>query len=165
MEADFKDILRANKDTIYRICDVYAGGNYTRDDLFQEVLLEGWNAMPSFRRESSVNTWVYRICLNVCMRYQYRDKKKLKHTVPLNEQQILIAAEEENAQTKERVEELYSCIRKLKASDRAIMVLYLEDLSYREIGAIAGLSENHVAVKVKRIKSRLFNCLNERHDG
>lgn len=164
MEQQFKDILNSNKDAVYRICRAYAADEEQVKDIFQEVMLNIWRALPGFRQQSAVNTWVYRIALNVCMRAKYNtDKQKI--TVRLDSIEWNEAAIADNNAIPE-YKELYACIATLNETDKSLMLLFLEDLSYKDIAAVTGLTENHIAVKIKRIKSKLFTCLKEKgYDG
>ena len=159
METAFEDIIAANKDRIYRMCRAYATEATDADDIFQEVLLQIWKALPSFRQQSALSTWVYRICMNVCIRQQYNNKKAKKHLTTLDERFVAVVPAPDQNDRQQKIDQLHACIRKLPETERAIMALFLEDMSYREIGQITGLTENHIAVKVKRIKGKLFNCL------
>jgi len=155
LQNQFSDLLAANKDAIFRICSAYTSSRADAEDVFQEVLLNIWKALPGFRGEANMSTWVYRITLNVCLQAKYRkDKRPL--TIALDGLQFEPPAEDK---TTNNYNALYECIHALGDAEKALMLLFLEDLSYREIGLSLGLSENHVAVKIKRIKTKLFTCL------
>ncbi len=153
-------MLEENKDVIFRMCSSYARGHEEAEDIFQEVLLNLWKALPGFRNEAAVTTWVYRITLNVCLRARHLAGKKEKRFVKLESLQLqnleaTLAAEPEST----GFSDLYACIKKLSDTDKSLILLFLEDLSYKEIATITGITENYVAVKIKRIKSKLLNCL------
>lgn len=154
MEELFNEILTQNKDTLYRICRSYADTSTDTEDIFQEVCVQIWKSLPGFEQRSSVRTWAYRICLNVCMRWKYKLGKEKQRRRRLSENYPPA-----DAAGNEQINALYACIKKLNEADRGIMVLYLEDLSYKEIAGLIGITENHVAVKIKRIRAKLFNCL------
>lgn len=159
----FISILNSNKDKIFRICSSFADGHEHAKDLAQEVYLNIWKSLDSFNGKSHVNTWVYRIALNICLRArtQYKNrKKKLLYLDGIEFQQFPAAGEKEK-----NFSRLYQCIKKLKETDRMIILLYLEELPYREISGVCGISENYVAVKIKRIKQELFTCLKSKYDG
>jgi RNA polymerase sigma factor (sigma-70 family) len=165
VEERFTGILNNNKDAIYRICKAYATDEEHTRDLFQDVLLNIWRSLPGFKELSAVNTWVYRITLNVCIRAKHNADR---HHQPVHLDSItwdyLPASNDED--NRHRYNELYACIYKLNEADKLLVLLFLEDLPYKDIAAVAGISENHVAVKLKRIKAKLFNCLNENgYDG
>lgn len=131
-------------------------------DLFQEVLYQVWRSLPSFKGESNIDTWVYQITLNTCYALNIRQKKTNHNTVPLDG--IEIAADEPSLSEVDRVryDALQACISTLDELERSVIVLMLEQLPYKAISAISGLSENHVAVKVKRIKNLLLGCLRKK---
>ncbi len=155
MEELFTGLLKNNKEQIFRMCTAYSACHDDAKDLFQEVIINIWRSLPSFRHRSAINTWVYRITINVCMRWKQKEdtrKKPLIQHVRL--EHISIAAPAVGNYT-----DLYACINKLNDTDKSVALLYLEDLSYKEIAAITGLSENNIAVKIMRIKAKLFTCL------
>ena len=161
MEELFSEILAKNKDKLYRICTLYSDQEEA-NDLFQEVLLNIWKSLPSFENKSSVNTWVFRIAVNVCLRFKYSIDRKKKMFVKLNGISLLnVSDSTSNYSQDPSYTELYNCIKSLEDLDKSIVLLYLEELPYKEIASVTGLSENHVAVKIKRIKEKLFNCLSK----
>ncbi len=163
LETTFLTGLEQNKQKILRICSVYAKNEEDKKDLFQEVLLNLWRSMPSFKANSSISTWMYRVTLNVCISAQTKLVKKKKRfinmdSVKLSQYKGATTTTEEHPQ----LQYLRSCITKMNESDRGVIALYLEELPYKEIAAITGLTENHVAVKIKRIKKKLLNCINNK---
>lgn len=160
LETVFLTTVEANKDRMFRICRSYSIDADEAKDLFQEVLLNLWKSLPSFKHQSNIDTWVYRITINVCLRAKQFADKKQKHFVRLeginfeNIEDTIAPSENEKL-----FQKLFECIKTLEGIDKSIILLHLEDLPYKEIAHIFGLSENHVAVKIKRIKSKLLNCL------
>ncbi len=158
----FLSALKENQDKLYRICSIYSDSNEDSKDLFQEVLVNIWKSMNSFKGNSSIDTWMFRIVLNVCLRFKYKHTKNQNRFIRLDSMTISnIGFEEANDKDSEKLIALRKCVKKLNEGDKAIVALYLEGLAYREVSDILGLSENHIAVKIKRIKSKLFNCINE----
>lgn len=154
IEQQFLLIIEQNKGRIHRICSVYAKNIEDQKDLIQDVLFNIWKALPSFKGGASIDTWLYRIVLNVCLRSKY--EKERKNKIQLDGLEIVYNDDEPKNM---KYEQLYHCISRLKPTDKSVIILFLEDMSYKEIGNILGLSDNHVAVKIKRIKSQLLNCL------
>ncbi len=155
----FEQILIDNKDKIYRICRVYATPPLEPQDLFQEVIFQIWKSLPSFAAKSSIDTWVYRIALNVCLRSKMNLEKVNEKTSTLEAINIKSIPLENNSLSEERFQFLKECIAELNPSDTSIIVLYLDELNYRQISEITGLSENHIAVKMKRIRKQLSDCI------
>jgi RNA polymerase sigma-70 factor (ECF subfamily) len=159
-ESLFIDLLEANKAKIFRICRVYAQDEEGQKDLFQEVVFNLWQSVDSFRGEAHISTWVYRVALNVCMRSRLQIQKKQGKHLPLESVTFHYAtSEKDHLEEKETRALLYHCIANLKESEKALLILYLEDMPYKEIASIAGLTENHVAVKLKRIREKLSDCM------
>ena len=158
MKEKFEDVIAKNKDSIFRICKVYASEPYEPMDLFQEVTFQAWKSYEKFRGDSNVSTWIYRVALNVCMQMKNKYEKVNQLTTKLDAVQVIMNDDHDPVQV-ERFIMLKQCIDQLNERDRSIIVLFLEDLAYREIGEITGLSENHVAVKMKRIKAKLTECM------
>ena len=141
---------------IMHICRAYSRTEEALKDLVQEVTLQLWRSHKSFKGNSQLSTWVYRVTLNVCLSHSKRMKRKVE-TVPLewkNDSAI------EDDPDKEQIERLYAGIKRLKESDRAIILLYLEDKSYKEMSEILGITVSNVGVKVNRLKEKLKEIVN-----
>lgn len=162
-EAEFVQVLNDNKARIMRLCKAYTASREDREDLFQEIAVQLWKALPTYRGEAQISTWLYRIALNVALRFSY-DTKRRK---PTSERISWIEETTPHPQddhTRERIEQLQRCIAALPEVDRSVMVLYLEECSYKEISEITGLTETNVGVKISRIKDKLLGCM-KRDDG
>jgi len=159
LKLNFEQILEKNKNKIFRICRIYAALPIEPQDLFQEVIFQIWKSLDSFKGQSSVDTWVYKITINVCLRSKMKLEKSNNKTVRFESIHFTAAEKEIDAFEQEKFNFLKECIAALNESDTSIIVLYLDDLSYKEIAEITGLSENHVAVKMKRIRKKLFECI------
>ena len=157
LEERFLSALENNYQRISRICGVYAECEEDAKDLYQEVMLQLWKSFASFRGASQLSTWIYRVCLNTCIRKKYRNKQGMRVRL---EDLDWIATEPETAD--ERITYLRQCISHLRDADQMLVILYLEDLAYREISDVVGISENHVAVKMKRIREKLFHCISKK---
>ena len=155
----FDQLLKENKHKIYRICRIYAATPIAPRDLFQEVIFQIWKSLPNFKGNSSIDTWVYRIALNVCLRSKMKLDRSNQKTARLDAIHYTPVAETIDPFEEEKFKYLKECIATLNESDSSIIVLYLDELSYKEIAEITGLSENHIAVKMKRIRKKLFDCI------
>jgi RNA polymerase sigma-70 factor (ECF subfamily) len=162
LEDIFLEALEESQQKLLRICSVYAKDADDTKDLFQEVLVNIWRSMPNFKGNSSMGTWMYRITLNVCLRMRSKEIKLQKKVIRLDSITIgNLKSPHVDTEMNEQLIALRSCIRKLNEADRAAITLYLEELPYKEISNVLGLKENTVAVKVKRIKGKLLNCLKQ----
>ena len=153
----FKISIEPFQGIIIKICRAYTNTEEDFEDYYQEVCLQIWKSRENFKAQSEWSTWIYRITLNVCMTL-VKKKKLVLASIDSIETDHLQAKEIENNQ--EDIEQLYSAIRQLSEVDRAIIVLYLEEKTYKEIGEILGISITNIGVRVNRIKKRLKKILN-----
>lgn len=161
-EIIFLSALELNQEKLFRICSIYSKTDEDAKDLFQDVLVHVWRSMNTFKGNATIGTWMYRVALNVCLRFKSKHTKSQNRFIRLDSMTISnLRTEENNEEQHEKLKALRQCVKNLNAGDKAIVALYLEGIAYKEISNILGLSENHVAVKVKRIKSKLFNCINK----
>ena len=161
-ELNFIQILDENKDKIFRICKIYAVSPIEPQDLFQEVVIQIWNSLSTFKGKSSINTWIYKIALNVCYSSKMKLEKRNNNIVRLESIHFAPSEDILDKSKKEKYQALQDCISFLDEKDKAIIILYLEDLPYKEIAAITGLTENHIAVKMKRIRKSLLKCITKK---
>ena len=150
-EERFAQLVQEHKGTIYTVCYMFSQDEDEVNDLFQETLINMWKGIDSFRDESKISTWIYRVALNTCL-LQERKKKKEVQKVPLSMDVNFFEDEDANIA---QVRMLHQRIGKLGLVDRAIVMLWLEDMSYDEIGAIMGITPQNVGVKLFRIKEQL----------
>ncbi len=149
-EKDFSRMIREQKATIYTVCYMFSKDKEEIDDLFQEVLVKLWQGYDSFQGKSDLRTWIYRVSLNTCISIDR--KKKRRKTQPLLEGVDLF---DKNDADNRQTDLLHERIGRLQAFDRAIVLLWLENLSYEEIAQIVGISVKNVSVKLYRIKEQL----------
>lgn len=136
---------------IRRICLGYAHTSQDLEDLYQDVLVNIWQGLPSFRADSSIRTWVYRIALNTCVS-MLRVRSKQPPQTSLDE---VILVPDQSQEKKEAIKELYECIATLGPIDRAIVMMWLDEYSYEEIAETIGLRRNNVATRLHRAKEKL----------
>jgi len=160
--ASFEYVIEDNKEKIYRICRIYANPPLEPSDLFQEVVFQAWQSFSKFEGRSSINTWVYRIALNVCMNSKLKSDRVNNQTVRLDSIKFIHSKEESDQTNKEKYKVLRDCISSLNEAEQTIVILYLEELPYKEIASVTGLTENHIAVKMKRIRKKLFDCVSSK---
>lgn len=126
-------------------------------DLFQEILINLWKGFPKFRGESNLRTWIYRVSLNTCISYE-RKKTRRPDTLPLTMEINLFEDSDDDSR---QVQMLRERINRLGPFDRAIVLLWLENMTYDEIGAIVGISAKNVSVRLVRIREQLKKMSNE----
>ena len=148
-ETEFVQLLAANQGIIGKVCSLYCGQREDYEDLFQEIIYQAWKGYGSFRGESKFSTWLYRIALNTAISSLRRRRPEVMAVAELPDHFS------EGHGGDDRFGELLWAIPQLGEGDRAITALYLEDMSYREIAEVTGISEGNVGVKINRIKQRL----------
>ncbi|WP_350293958.1 sigma-70 family RNA polymerase sigma factor [uncultured Croceitalea sp.] len=159
MSKDFyKSYIYPHLGIIIKICRAYTNTQEDFEDYFQEVCLQIWRSKANFNEQSAWSTWVYRLTLNVCL--TFTRKKKRNVTVIDNIEHNEIDDDYESAFTSESFRMLNEAIKKLSKLDRAIILLYLEEKSYKEIAEIIGLSSGNIGTRINRIKNRLKKILN-----
>jgi len=145
---------------IIKICRAYTNSQEDFEDYYQEVCLQIWRSKDNFNQESEWSTWIYRISLNVCLTYLKRrktgDKEIVSNALPEE------AIDDSKAFSSDDINELYSAIKHLSETDRAVILLYLEEKSYEEIADIIGSNANNIGVRIKRIKDRLNKLINQK---
>lgn len=148
------DMLRQNEGVIYKVASFYTDKEHPIGDLYQEIVINLWKGFPSFKGESKYSTWIYRIALNTCVSFYRRSHRNLQYV----DFQVDIPEETEH---NEQINELYALINRLGKIERALVLLYLDDKSYKEIAEITDLSVTNVATKLNRIKEKLRRMSNE----
>lgn len=154
-EREFEKLVKEHKNTIYTVCFMFSKDSEEVNDLFQEVLINLWNGLPSFKGQSSIGTWIWRVSLNTCISCER--KKKKNPTIPLTMDVDFFEDKDAEAQ---QVRMLYDRVHRLKPFDRAIVLLWLEGISYDEIAAIVGITPSNVATRLFRIREQLKQMSN-----
>lgn len=144
-------MVNEHKRTIYTVCFMFSKDQDEVNDLFQEILIRLWNGFDTFRGESDVRTWIWRVSLNTCLN-QEKKKSRLGERVELS---VDINPYEDTDRDALQIRQLYDRINRLGLIDRSIILLWLENMSYDEIGAIVGISAKNVSVKLVRIREQL----------
>ena len=156
LESQFAQMVAEHKSTIYTVCFMFSKHKEEVDDLFQEVLCNLWRGYGSFRGESDLSTWVWRVAFNTCISVDR--KRRRSSAMPLSMNINLFEDRDEDSR---QIKQLYDRIRRLKPFDRAIVLLWLENMSYEEIAAIVGITVKNVSVRLYRIKEELKQMSNE----
>lgn len=150
-EQEFSKMVREQKSTIYTVCYMFSNDEDEVSDLFQETLINLWKGYESFRHESKLSTWIYRVAMNTCISAD-RKKRRQGTKVPLSMDIDLY--NDEDHETKQ-VRQLHERIQRLDLIDRALVMMWLEGMNYDEIADVIGISVKNVGVKLVRIKEKL----------
>jgi RNA polymerase sigma factor (sigma-70 family) len=154
-EAAFLEQVRDNQGIIYKLVGLYANNTEEKKDLYQEILLQAWKGWPTFRKEARFSTWLYRICLNTIL----TQKRKPQRVDYKDSLESISPAIQNSVVQNEDVVRLRMAIRQLPETDRAIISMNLDGYENAEVADMLGISNNHVAVKLHRIKQQLGNLL------
>jgi RNA polymerase sigma-70 factor (ECF subfamily) len=158
----FMNWLGEHGSSVMKVARAYTLTSEECQDLAQEILLQAWRSLPNFGRKASAATWFYRVALHTAMNWQRKDKPRRSRQQPLLEVQVLAPGgcdSAEQAQQRETVEQLYQAIHQLPKTDAALVLLYLDELSYREMAEVLGISESNVGVKLNRAKKALSELM------
>ena len=150
LEQQFTKTVTEHKSTIYTVCYMFSQDADEVNDLFQEVLVNLWKGFESFEQRSDIRTWIYRVALNTCISL---DRKKRRQATARLSMDINFF--EDRDEDTRQVDLLHKRIAQLQPFDRAIVLLWLENLPYDEIGQIVGISAKNVGVRLYRIREQL----------
>jgi len=153
-ENDFLELLANEQNIIHKICRIYAHDEATQKDLFQEISIQLWKSYPSFQGKSKFTTWMYRVGLNTAITLYRKNKRVIRG----EDYSVLseLKADEEYDNTKDlQINWLYKKIEYFTEIEKALILLYLEDKKYAEIGETLGISEVNARVKISRLKRKL----------
>ncbi len=165
----FRSVVESDSDRIYRVCCCYIRDKDERKDVFQEVLIHIWNSLGTFRNESQISTWIYRITVNTCLGFLRTEKRRAK----VFEKAATDGGPEipdpswtpDTGETEREIQDLYGCINELPAFEKTIISLYLEDVGTKQMAEILGISEVNVRVKLHRIRKELKARMEVAHHG
>ena len=157
LEKDFLEILSQYNAMLHKICRLYRDHPEDREDLFQEIVFQLWKSYPDYKRDSKVSTWMYRIALNTAL----ASFRKKTTTINYRTQLPDFAEELPSDEAALRQERLFAVLKVLNDSEKALIALYFEELSYQQIAEITGINENYVGVKLNRIKTKIKTLLNK----
>lgn len=150
----FVQLMDDHKGIIIKICNTYCENRTDREDLAQEIMYQLWRSIEKFDTAQRFSTWMYRVALNVAISF-YRKNKIKNSVISFPDQTTEIADHPDAAERETAINQLQQFINELKELDRALMFLYLESKTYREIAEILGISETNVATRINRTKEKL----------
>jgi len=161
-EALFKRWLEQHSGLVFKVANAFAPSDADRDDLVQEILLQLWRSLPRFEGRAKESTWIYRVALNTALAWHRGENKRHAAHAPVPAIEELAEPDDPiQRQREELVANLYAAIRQLPRLDAALVMLYLDDLSYREMAEVLGISESNVGVKLNRVRKTLAELMNE----
>ena len=157
IELQFTKMVKEYRKTIYTVCYFFSKDTEEVNDLFQEILINLWKGFPKFRGESDIRTWIWRVSLNTCSS-QKRKKDSRVQTVPLS---MDIDLYNDDDQHSRQIQMLYDRINRLDVFDKAIILLWLENMTYQDIASVVGISTAAVTTRLFRIKEQLKSMSNK----
>lgn len=157
IEKEFNEIYHMHAHNVFRLCLGYASGN---EDLAkewqQETFIKVWNHRNSFQAASSISTWIYRIAVNICL----GDLRKAKKLVHINEAILKTDSNDEEIEQREaQIKKLYECISKLTPTNKAIILLELQDVPQSTIAEMQGMAHGALRTRLNRIRNSLLKCI------
>lgn len=159
LEHNFVTNLEQNQNIVHKVCRIYTNDPDSHNDLFQEITIQLWKAYPKFRGDAKFSTWMYRVALNTAITL-YRKSKRSLNTTDIESIDFKIKAEEYDDEVEQQLKLMYVAVKQLNDIEKALVFLYLEDKSYKEIAETMGISEVNARVKMNRVKTKLKKILN-----
>lgn len=153
IENSFLSKINQHKAIIHKISKMYMDNVAHQQDLFQEIVLQLWKSYPSFKGNSKFSTWMYRVALNTALVYFKKEKKNV-YQVPLDENIDIIDVNENNLK-EEKLAYLYKAVQELSDIEKALVFLFLENQTHKEIAENLGITEVNARVKLSRTKEKL----------
>ena len=157
-QEQFRELIERYRGIVFKVANTYAWQADDREELAQEIAAQLWRAFPGYDPARPFPTWMYRIALNVAITFVRGNSRQLNHAVPLDEQlHDLADGNAADHESNQQVRALHRFIHAQEPLNRALLLLYLEDRSYREMAEVLGISETNVATKIGRLKQRIRN--------
>jgi len=163
-ESLFRSWLTEHGGAVLKVARAYTLTTEDCQDLVQEILLQVWRSLPQFQGRASASTWLYRVALNTALGWHRKERRRQgrqRSILEVDDPGVTGSDGAQQAVQREIVGRLYAAIRQLPKADAALVLLYLDDLSYRQIAEVLGISEGNVGVKLNRAKKALGKLMNE----
>lgn len=145
--------MEEHKRLLYKVCRTFGREPADRDDLAQEITAQLWRAFPSFDERAVFSTWMYRVALNVAISYQRRERTRARYVISDDERLLEIADEREDMAP--ALAAMFALIDRQEPLNKALLLLYLDGQSHRQIALVLGISEHNVATKLNRLKQAM----------
>ena len=162
----FREWFERHQGLIYKISRAYASTSEDMQDLLQEIMLQLWHSIPSFREQAKESTWIYRVALNTAMGWSRTERKHSR-----TRRRVLLMAVPstppdpgEDLEKEERLAKVYEVVRSLSPADASVVLLFLDGLSYEDMAEVLGITVSNVGVKLHRAKKRIAQLLGEERD-
>jgi RNA polymerase sigma-70 factor, ECF subfamily len=156
-QQQFGELLERHRGIVFKVAHTYCHHPDDRADLAQEIATQLWRAFPAYDPERSFSTWMYRVALNVAISFVRSSSHRQQHSVPLNEELHDVASDRIDHEADQQLRLLQRFIAQQDPLNRALLLLYLEDRSHREIAEVLGISEGNAATRISRLKQKLRN--------
>lgn len=153
-EKTFIDFFKPNQKLIHKICRIYTDNMDDHQDLFQEITIQLWKSFPGFKGDSKFSTWMYRVALNTAITLFRKPQKKDAQAVDIDISTLKMEYEDDE-DDEHKLQKMYKAIYELSDVEKALIMMYLEDKPYKEIGDILGITEGNARVKMNRAKNNL----------
>jgi RNA polymerase sigma factor (sigma-70 family) len=151
----FLHLIQHNKKLIFKVCNTYCSDAEDRKDLVQEVIIQLWHSFEKYDNTFKLSTWMYRIALNTAISFYRSDNKRRSNTTSISENIFEIPNDDTSFELNEKITLLYTFIGRMNKLDKALMILYLDNNSYKDMADILGITETNVATKISRLKQYL----------
>jgi len=161
-EHKFLEMVTENRNRILKVCRVYAWNSADQDDLYQEILVQIWRGLPALKEKQFANTWLYRVAINTAISFVRKRTIRSDRVVYVEHADLTRTIEsrqttEQNSD--DRIANLYTAIFKLDSLEKALVTLFLEDLTYEQMAEVTGINANHVGVMLHRAKKKLSGLM------
>lgn len=164
LESQFIGWLREHRNILLKVAGSFATEPMEQAELFQDMTIELWRSLPKFKGESKVSTWIYRVCLNTALTWRRSERKRQNTQTPLELAPELACASPGPGRIHEKneiMQQLFQHVHSLPRTERSLIILLLDGLSYREMSVITGLTETHIGVALTRIRRKLAESMKE----
>lgn len=159
-EQEFVTLVETHQNLIHKICRLYTKSSAEHKDLFQEITIQLWKAYPKFRGEAKFSTWMYRVGINTAISL-YRKSKRRIQSLSFDDVAFKIPQDEAYNDTEDQqLTAIYKAVKQLNDIDKALIFLYLEDKTYKDISETMGISQVNARVRMNRLKKKLKQQLN-----
>lgn len=157
-EKDFSKLVKENQGLIIKVARMYTNTPDDQQDLFQEIVLQLWRSYDTFKGNSKISTWMYRVALNTAITLFRKTTRTVKTDELADYHQPI---DDDNDDNQQQISLLYKVIKMLGDIDRAIVMMYLDDLPYKDIAENIGITEVNARVKMNRLKKTLKDLMTQ----